>query len=241
MSDIVKLQNAGLVNLKPKKNFLEEYGDEASSRSNIVGSLLKYSKGDYLLGQNSEMVPLGTRYVAHMDEFYAGWTKWHDGKPVDEIMVPISKGERPPKRGDLGDLQEDQWELDDKGKPRDPWVQSNWLLLKPVGQPYSLDNAITFATSSQGGIRALGLFVKAVGVLMARHVDENDTWTEHPVMELGSDRYEHSNKAYGWIKFPVFKLVDWESADLFDLDAAALAEAGAETKTVTARKPSKTR
>ena len=38
------------------KNPFEDYGEQASGRSNIVGKLLKFSKGDWLAGQNNDEI-----------------------------------------------------------------------------------------------------------------------------------------------------------------------------------------
>jgi hypothetical protein len=101
------------------------------------------------------------------------------------------------------------WELDQNGKPRDPWVATSRMLLKPVGKKYTEATAATFITNSTGGRTAVGKFMVAYGDGMAGHEGMN------PIMELGVDSYMHSNKAYGRIKFPVLSLVGWEKGSLF--------------------------
>lgn len=104
------------------------YADAISPRS-IVGTLLKFSKGDYLAGEEGEIIPHGTQLTANCDEFLAGWIKWQDGKPVEQRMIRVADGFHPPVRTDLGDTDKSLWETDDKGEPKDPWQFTNYLLL----------------------------------------------------------------------------------------------------------------
>jgi hypothetical protein len=79
----------------------------------------------------------------------------------------------------------------------------------------------TFATSSRGGITAVGKLSTLYGRHCAKHRDE------FPVVELGVGTYLHANKAYGRIKFPEFTVVGWTSKSTFDraLAAAGLTDA----------------
>lgn len=194
-------------------NFFQSYGDQVSQRS-IVGSLLKFSKGDFLAGEDNEEVPEGTCLVANMDELCVGWIRWEDNKPTDQIMGRVSEGYQPPKRNELGDDDKSRWETDEKGQPRDPWQFSNYLIMKAVEG----DELFTFTTSSRGGLNAIGELCKAYGKAMRQRPDE------FPVVELGVGSYQHSNKAFGRIKFPILKVADW--AGKAEFAAALSAEAG---------------
>ena len=44
------------------KNVFTSYGEQASQKQ-IVGTLLRFTKGDYLAGQEDEEVAAGTKYV----------------------------------------------------------------------------------------------------------------------------------------------------------------------------------
>jgi hypothetical protein len=120
------------------------YADAISPRS-IVGTLLKFSKGDYLAGEEGEIIPHGTQLTANCDEFLAGWIKWQDGKPVEQRMIRVADGFHPPVRTDLGDTDKSLWETDDKGEPKDPWQFTNYLSLMDAD-----GNLFTFTTSSRG-------------------------------------------------------------------------------------------
>lgn len=207
--EVVKKEAAPVVtNLQ--KNFFEQYGEQAAMSTSIIGSLLKFSKGDWLLGQDETEVSTGTRYVVSMDNLLVGWTKWSNNKPIDEVMGRVVDGWAIPKRDTLGDLDKEQWEMDNQGKLRDPWVFNNRVLFKPVGKKYSTDVAITFITNSQGGLKAMGELSKRYGQEMSSHEGQN------PIIEIGTDAYNHPNKEYGRIKVPVITLVGWEKASLFD-------------------------
>jgi hypothetical protein len=177
------------------------YGNAVCAR-NIVGKLLKFSKGDFVAGMQDEEVPVGTHLVAVMSELLVGWCKWQDNRPAEQVMGRIADGYTPPKRKDLGDLDEGEWETTDDGQRRDPWAYTNYLILieRKSGEIY------TFTTASKGGITAVGELAKAYGKVMRERPDEI------PVIELDVGSYAHSNKAYGRIKFPIFKIVRWVEA-----------------------------
>ena len=74
-----------------------------SRRRHIIGSLMKFSKGDYIAGENRQSIPIGATVTANLDEFLAGWIQWQDGKPIEHVMVRIGDGVQPMKRAELGD------------------------------------------------------------------------------------------------------------------------------------------
>src|SRR5262245_28199898 len=88
---------------------------------NIIGTLLKFSKGDYLAGEEGAPVATGTVVTANVAELLVGWVRWAANKPTDHIMLRVADGKVVPKRADLGDLDQSKWEVDNHGEPRDPW------------------------------------------------------------------------------------------------------------------------
>ena len=198
-------------------NYFQSYGDQVSQRS-IVGDLLKFSKGDFLCGEDEREIKEGTKFVANMDELMVGWIRWEDNKPSDQIMGRVVDGYQPQRRNELGDNDKTLWEVDSQGKERDPWQFSNYLILKdPDGE-----ELYTFATSSRGGLNAIGELCKGYGKAMRQRPDE------YPVVELGVGSYQHSNKEFGRIKFPILKIVDWASKVEF-AQALAADAGGSET------------
>ena len=213
MNEVAKRNSSGTDVANPSSNPFLDYAD-AITHKNIVGELLKFAKGDWLCGQDNTEVPHGTEFVVNMDELLVGWIRWQDNKPTDHIMGKVTKNYKPPLRNTLGDNDQNEWEVDDAGKPRDPWSPSNYMLMKGVadGELY------TFAGGSRGGLDAVAQLCKAYGEGMRMHPNE------YPVVALGGGSYPHKNKAYGRIKTPEFKLVGWQSKDVFQPDLGEAVE-----------------
>jgi hypothetical protein len=137
--------------------------------------------------------------VANMHSAAVGLIKWTIGMPPDRRMVRIIDDVAPVQRRDLGDDNPDLWEVDDKGRPRDPWSFCNEL---EMADPATAE-VFTFRTTSMGGRRAFDKLCKAYGAERARHPDE---W---PLIQLGVSSYAHSDKSRGLIKEPVFTVIGW--------------------------------
>lgn len=210
-----------------EKNVFEQYG-EAASQNRLVGKMLKFSKGDYLLGQGNDMVEAGTEVACNMEELLIGWVKWQDNKPVDHIMGKLSEGFVPPKRDTLGDLDKANWEIDEQSnQPKDPWQLTNYLIMKMPGID-SEEALMTFVTSSTGGRGAIGELCKTFGKQQRMRGSK-----ELPIVKLDVGKYKHSNPQFGWIKYPVFKMTGWVAPHEFDVamaEAAEQAEADAAAK-----------
>ena len=169
---------------------LVAYADAVSPR-HIVGKLLRFSKGDFFAGEESEPIPCGTKLTVAADELLAGWIKWADGRPTEPNMVRVADGKPPLKRSDLGDRDRSTWEADERGEPRDPWQFTNYLpMMDEDGELY------TFATSSAGGLTAVSDLVRRYGQHRRRHPDV------YPIVMLGVNSYQHKKKEYGRIKYP---------------------------------------
>ena len=183
-------------------DYFSQYGEQAAMRT-IVGKLLKFSKGDYMAGENNEDIAEGTELAANMDSLAVGWIKWQDNKPAEQMMGLVCEGYQPPKRKDLDDNDETTWELDENNQPRDPWQFTNQIVLKEPGDPEG--QLYTFSTSSRGGINAMGELCKTFGKHSRQAPDDM------PVVALSVGSYMHSNKAYGKIKFPILPVKGWVS------------------------------
>jgi hypothetical protein len=179
---------------------------------NIIGTLLKFSKGDYLAGEEAAPVPAGTRMTANVAQLLVGWVRWFDNKPTDHIMLCVADSKPLPKRAELGDLDQSTWETDHHGERRDPWQFTNYLpLLNESGELFTL------ATASRGGVGAIGELCRRYSQHRRRHPDVL------PIIALDVDSYQHKVKEYGRIKFPRFTPAGWEPKSRFD---GALVEAG---------------
>lgn len=203
-------------------NPFEDVGSEL--RRAIVGSLLRFSKGDYLYGQNNAELPLGTKVIANMDQCLRGYIRWEDNKPAEQVMGLVAEGYKPPARSALGWLDKNEWEVDDKGQPRDPWQETWYLLMRQVdkeGKPFADDGLYTFTTGSVGGTDAVKELCSTYGKWMRMKPNQ------YPIITLAMGKYPHSNKSYGIIKKPIFlwspKSSDcWIAKDQFgEISAAA--------------------
>jgi len=198
----------------------EAYANAISPRT-IVGELLKFSKGDYLVGEEGKVLKTGTKFTANLDELLVGWIKWQGGKPVEHRMVRVADGIAAAARTDLGDANTANWEKDKDGEAKDPWQFSNYLpLLDAEGKLY------TFTTSSRGGLGAIGELARRYG----RHRRHNPD--VHPVITLDVDSYQHKNKEFGRIKFPQFTAAGYEQKARFSEAMAAAGYAVSEVQSV---------
>lgn len=179
------------------QNPYEAYGEQAAPRNGIF---LKFVQGDFLAGQDSDLIPLGTRMIADMTQLTVGWLHWEAGRPVDRVMGLVANNFKLPRREDLGDNDEKFWEPDDRGGRRDPWQKGNELPMVLYDNP---EEVYIFTSGSRGGEGAIGELSKIYGKHIRTH--PNDL----PVIKLDCDSYQHRDKTRGRIKFPVFEVVGW--------------------------------
>ncbi len=169
------------------------YGEQASA----VKVYITFKNGEYLYGAEDELIPLGTRFIANMPGLRVGWKRWSAGRVTDDLLELLADGVPPRRRSDLGDLDQGLWELDDRKQPRDPWQFTNELVLRGL----ETGDEFVFATSSKGGLGAVGELCKAYGRLYRQKPGLL------PVIELQADHYNH--KTFGKTYYPVLRLVDW--------------------------------
>jgi hypothetical protein len=186
-----------------ERNAFEEFAASGS-----VGRFLRFVKGDFLTGdsEHPEEVPLGTRFIAEVQNMERGWVRWRGNRPVDEMMHLVSERVPMPKREDLGDTDEELWEKNRDGSPKDPWQETYKLTLRSVEDPGDDDSAYTFTTSSKGGRRSMrklsGIFGKE-GLRMRPG--------QLPIVELSFTSYDH--REHGRMKNPEFAVVGWTALD----------------------------
>lgn len=172
----------------------------------IVGKLLKFSKGDWLAGENSEPVDQKASFIVGMHALLTGWVRWREFKPVEHAMISIGSRLLPPRRHELGDNDPSTWETDDRGEKRDPWQFTSYL-------PMIADDdreVFTFTASSKGELGALGKLSRAY----AAH--RRSAPGQLPVINLGSSGYPHSHREYGYVKTPLFLVTGWAPASRFN-------------------------
>jgi hypothetical protein len=132
----------------------------AAELDKFIGApLLKFTKQGEFAISDIDNIPDGTRCVAHADEIDLGWVRWADGKPEERRVGRVADKFVPCPRDDLGDTDEQQWEMQDDGTRRDPW---QFQMSVPVTR---LDNQETyrFTTGSKGGLACVGRLTRVYG------------------------------------------------------------------------------
>src|SRR5262249_22199149 len=131
-------------------------------RPSFFGRMLRFRKGEWLLGAEKEKVPDRTRFAAVMAEVRHGFLKFlltvdEDGNerrvPVHNVGK-ITDGFVGPDREALDERDRTKWKIGLDGKPEDPWKLVIYLpMISPDGETIA-----TFTTSTKTGLpRVWGL------------------------------------------------------------------------------------
>jgi hypothetical protein len=164
--------------------------------ANELGTLLKYSKGHYLIG--TEEVAVGTEFIAHIEHWVRGWVKFKAGSLIEHRVGLVADGFVVPEREALDETDPATWEKDPKnGEPKDPWTKQSYL---PLENPET-GEIVTFVSGSYGGRQAISKLCSQG----AKHI----VTMGMPIIKLGTESYKH--KLYGRTEKPVFSIVRWVS------------------------------
>ncbi len=178
---------------------------DAVAPQHIIGKLLKFSKGDWLAGENNEPVKQKA-FIVGMHALATGWVRWEDFKPVEHAMVVVASRLLPPRRHELGHFGQSTWERDEGGQPKDPWQYTSYL-------PMVADDdgeIFTFAASSKGACDVIGKLTRSYAAHRRRVPGEL------PVVSLAGSGYQHPNRAYGYVKTPVLLVTGWAAVSRFN-------------------------
>jgi hypothetical protein len=177
------------------KNPFESFADHVDNQM-LLGPLLKFSKGDWLIGRDGVECP-EKELVALMPGLLWGWIRWEESSPVEHKMGLLMEGFVPPARDTLSYRDRETWGLDNDDQPRDPWQESAYLPVISV----NAESVYTFATSSDGGLRrALAPLCREYGTHIRQHPDEL------PIIGLDQGSYQHRDPRIGRVKYPLFPL-----------------------------------
>jgi hypothetical protein len=174
------------------------WGDAAAEASErmIRGTLLKFADWRWTTGKEAAPVEDGTQLVALATS--AMWVRWEDGKPAEYRMR--EPGRRLPDRDELAHLDESLWEEGPGGEPQDPWRNTRLVYLV---DPRTAE-AFTFSTASWGGRSAVTDLGDQIVRMRSVHPDAV------PIVEL---RAAEMPTKYGRKSKPMFKIVEWKTAD----------------------------
>jgi hypothetical protein len=160
---------------------------------------LKFDKQGQFTAGDIDIVPAGTRCVAHVDDCEFGWRKWLGSKVADRRTGKVADGFIPPQRDQLGDDDPADWEIGDDGTRKDPW---QFFASVPLTR-LDTSESYNFSTSSKGGLRCVNGLIRVYGT---RRRDRGEA-AGLPVIELQPGFYKH--RTYGKIFFPDPKVVTW--------------------------------
>jgi hypothetical protein len=169
---------------------------------------LKFTKDGEFAISDTETLRAGTRGIAHVDAAGFDWVKWVDNLPAERRGGRVADRYKPVPRAELGDLDENQWEVQPDGTRRDPWQFQATLPITRLDTNETLD----FTTGSKGGLRAVGTLLRAYG----KRADKQPK--SLPVIELQPDSYKH--RQYGKIYVPALHIVGWTDDNGVPLSAA---------------------
>ena len=191
-----KIQKQALQKQKataPTVQYDNPWLEAAAEAGSEFGKILKFVKGEWQVGEDT--VAEGTEFIAYIDELARAWIKFEDQSVTDRRIVKIAMG-HPPARKELGDTDASDWEVGEDGKPRDPWVMQ-WLL--PMSLVSAESDLTVFATSSKGGIGAIGTLCQVYG-----RSPRNGLL---PIVALKCASYKHPQ--YGKVLKPDLPIVRW--------------------------------
>jgi hypothetical protein len=188
---VTKTRNENAVMTNEADNIL------SAAREDGFQKILKFKKGDYLIGEDK--IPLGTEYLAHAGAWTKMWIKFVDGEVVDRKPYRVADGKRPADRNDLDDLDL-VGQKDSDGKSIDPWVFQNLLPLEDV----KTGELVVFATPSIGGQQAVRELCNAY----ARRVKSGQPG--QPIIQLA--RTKMPTKSFGPVDRPEFKISGWDDS-----------------------------
>ena len=159
----------------------------------LAGDLLKFVKGDWLLGDGKTVMGSTTLFVVNMHEVWRGWVRWWDHQPTDHAIGRVVDRFVIPPRSTLT-----QWQ---DGK--DPWQPTRYVVMQNADS----GALCTFATSSDGGIKAVGKLCDRFDSLRHKYPGLM------PVVLLEGNGYQHKDKSVGWVDTPILRIIDWRAWD----------------------------
>jgi hypothetical protein len=166
---------------------------------------LKFTKdGLFVYGMEEAVVAADEEFQVDMDSLSRGWICWKDGRPVDEVMVPVAAG-NPPRRN----------ELDDYGPYEDGGGWREQVAINFVS--FETGETLAFKSSSSGGRNAIATLSKSfMDRLRSGKPDVI------PVVNMVPSSYKHQK--FGKINVPTFKVIDWIKPDGADFPDAEVVE-----------------
>ena len=148
------------------------------------------------------MISEESDFIALCDQTLIGYIKFNgEGQPPSKEIGLLYDGYIMPRRENLGDSDQAQWEIGLDGKPADPWQHQIMLVL----QNEETAELVAFAATSKSGRRSAATLLQHYRRSQRTHPGTL------PIVELVSGSYKHER--YGSVSIPIFKPVGMTSAD----------------------------
>jgi hypothetical protein len=170
----------------------------AAAREDASEPFLKFKKGQYFVREDE--VAIGSEFLAHTKSWLKCWIKFIDGQKVDQKVYRVFKGEKPPERDELCDLDQSEWPTRD-GKPEDPWSYQYYM---PV-ENLETGDVLIFVTSSWGGRKAVAELCTTYAKRLKSGGDGQ------PIIKLAAT--EMPTKNHGKVAAPKFVIVAYDDAE----------------------------
>lgn len=174
----------------------------------------KGASGEYLAGQDEDVIDHGTQFVADIFNAKWIWSFWWDGKVLETVdgllrEQPLLNKQMPdflPDNDDV-DMTLDEIKKMQKEDPanfRDGWsVQASFGMLPVDGT----DEAHTMRLGGMVSLNAFDALRKAYSRRYKLEIGKD------PVIELTANKYKSKIKGVGTRSAPVMKIVDWLSPE----------------------------
>lgn len=180
-----------------------------SSTRLFPGEALNFKKGRWYFGFNKtkrSRVKTGTQFVMNLANTVETWQTFVDGKPRFAPLAYIINGESRAPREEMGQTDEDAWDVGDDGNPMDP-VQA--ITVCPIREKGSTE----LQHISLSSISARIAFDK----LLADWLDQYEAQPgKLPVVELLEAEERTRKGSKQTFLAPVFEIVGWEKASAVD-------------------------
>jgi hypothetical protein len=166
----------------------------------MTGIFFKFAKdGVFRKPSDDEEIKEGTTFRVIYDQIQTGWIKFvGKGNPPERRMGAVFEGHNPPKREELGEMDQSEWDIDPMtGKPADPW---QFQILVPM-QRVEGGELFVFQTGSITGRRACDNLISACIRMQASEPGF------YPVIKLRISGFQHKNERIGWVKTPAFERI----------------------------------
>jgi hypothetical protein len=162
--------------IRPNNAWDRAIADELGGQ--LFQRLLKFKKGEWFIGEI--LVGDSDTFMVNFAEWWVGWVRWEEGKPV-EHLIGRAPSFIPPPRESLG---------------HGDWQRAVYLGMKGMGD----GDILAFASCSEGGRRAVAELARKYKALLHRYPGQA------PVVLLESGTYTNQ---YGPQHKPIFQVAGW--------------------------------